>query len=152
MVADADPFLVVDVNITSVDFSSLMSNKNLCVRTNKSKVNLLQVFCPREKQLVHATQGMSNLKIDRSVTSNRYSSAKSYGRSTLIQGNNVHVNKGKSVAYPLEKLVFSCKEILRKEPPKPIQENSNSEDDTICEKCSQILAKCFANSSKEENS
>jgi hypothetical protein len=29
MAANADLFLVVDVNITSVDFSSLMSNKNL---------------------------------------------------------------------------------------------------------------------------
>jgi hypothetical protein len=128
-----------------------MPNKNLYVRTNKSKVNLLQVFCPQEKQLVQATQGMGNLKIDRLVTSNRYSSAKSYGRSTSIQGNNVHLNKGKSVAYPLGKPAFSYKEILRKEPPKPIKESSNSEDDTICEKCSKILAKCFANSSQEEN-
>ena len=70
MVVDADPFPVVDVNTTSVDFNSLMPNKILCVRTSKSKVNLLQVFCPQEKQLIQATQGMSNLKIDRSVTSN----------------------------------------------------------------------------------
>jgi hypothetical protein len=54
------------------------------------------------------------------------------------------------VAYPIEEPVFSYKVILRKEPPKPMQESSNSEDDTICEKCSQILPKCFAKS-KEEN-
>ena len=40
----AVPF--VDVNTTSVNFSLLIPNKNLCVKTNKSKVNLLQVFCP----------------------------------------------------------------------------------------------------------
>ncbi len=74
MAIDADTFPVVDVNTTSVDFSLLMPNKNLYVRTNKSKVNLLQVFCPQEKQLIQAMQGMSNLKIDRSVTSNRYNS------------------------------------------------------------------------------
>ena len=55
MVVDADPFPVVDVNTTSVDFNSLMPNKILCVRTSKSKVNLLQVFCPQEKQLIQAT-------------------------------------------------------------------------------------------------
>jgi hypothetical protein len=85
---------------------------------------------------------MSNLKIDRSFTSNQYNLAKSYGKSTSIQGNTVHIDKGKSVTYPIEKPVFSYKEILRKEPPKPKQENS--EDDTICERCSHILAKCFA--------
>ena len=114
MAVDADLFHVVDVNTTSVDFSFLMPNKNLCVRTNKSKVNLLQVFCPQEKQLIQATQGMSNLKINRSVTSNRYNSAKLYGKSTLIQVNNVHIDKGKSVAYPIEEPVFSYKEILGK--------------------------------------
>ena len=71
MAVDANLFPVVDVNTTSVDFRSLIPSKNLCVKTNKFKVNLLQVFCPQEKQLVQATQGMSNLKIDRSVTSNR---------------------------------------------------------------------------------
>ena len=85
---------------------------------------------------------MSNLKIDRSVTSNRYNSAKLYGKSTLIQVNNVHIDKGKSVAYPIEEPVFSYKAILKKEPPKPKQENS--ENDIICERCSHILAKCFA--------
>jgi hypothetical protein len=120
MAVDANPFLVVDVNTTFVDFNSLMPNKNLCVRTNKFKVNLLQVFCPQEKQLIQATQGMTNLKVDRLVTSNRYNSAKSYGKSPSIQGNNVHIDKGKSVAYPIEEPVFSYKEILRKEPPKPM--------------------------------
>jgi hypothetical protein len=52
MAIDPNLFLVVDVNTTSVDFSSLISNENLCVKTNKSKVNLLQVFCLQEKQLV----------------------------------------------------------------------------------------------------
>jgi formylmethanofuran dehydrogenase subunit E len=94
-----------------------------------------------------ATQGMSNLKIDRSVTSNRYKLAKSYGNSTSIQGNNVHIDKGKSVAYPIEEPVFSYKAILKKEPPKPKQENR--EDDTICERCSHILAKCFAKPKKK---
>jgi hypothetical protein len=56
MAVDADPFPFVDVNTTSVDFSSLIPNKNLRVKTNKSKVNLLQVFCPQEKKLVRATQ------------------------------------------------------------------------------------------------
>ena len=85
---------------------------------------------------------MSNLKIDRSVTSNRYNLAKSYGKSTLIQGNTFHIDKGKNVTYPIEEPIFSYKEILRKEPPKPKQENS--ENDIICERCSHILAKCFA--------
>ena len=38
MAVDANSFPVLDVNTTSVDFSSLMPNKNLCVRTNKSDV------------------------------------------------------------------------------------------------------------------
>ena len=84
MATDAHLFPIVDVNTKSVDFSLLIPSKNSYVKTNKSKVNLLQVFCPQEKQLVQATQGMSNLQIDRSTTSNRYKSAKSYGRSTSI--------------------------------------------------------------------
>jgi hypothetical protein len=47
MAVDADPFPFVDVNTTFVDFSSLIPNKNLCVETDRSKVNLLQVFCPQ---------------------------------------------------------------------------------------------------------
>jgi hypothetical protein len=92
---------------------------------------------------------MSNLKIDRSVTSNRYNSAKLHCRSTSIQGNNVHIDKGKSMAYPIEEPAFSYKEILKKEPPKPRQENS--EDDTICERCSHILAKCFVKTKEKDN-
>ena len=50
MAVDTDPFPVVDVNTTPIDFSSLMpKKKNLCLKTSKSKVNLLQVFCPQEK-------------------------------------------------------------------------------------------------------
>jgi hypothetical protein len=56
MAVDADPFPFVDVNTTSSDFSSLIPKKNLHVKTNKSKVNLLQVFGPQEKQLVRATK------------------------------------------------------------------------------------------------
>uniref|UniRef100_A0A2N9ILQ9 Uncharacterized protein n=1 Tax=Fagus sylvatica TaxID=28930 RepID=A0A2N9ILQ9_FAGSY len=99
-----------DVNTTVVNFSSLMPSKNLCVKTNMSKVNLL---------------------------------------STSIQGNNVHIDKGKSMAYPIEEPAFSYKEILKKEPPKPRQENS--EDDTICERCSHILAKCFVKTKEKDN-
>jgi hypothetical protein len=46
------------------------------------------------------------------------------------------------VAYPIEQSTFSYKEILRREPPKPSQENGKG--DTICERCSHILAICFA--------
>ena len=53
------------------------------------------------------------------------------------------------MAYPIEQPAFSYKEILRREPSKPNQEDS--EDDTICKRCSHILAKCFAKT-KEENS
>ena len=149
MAIDVDLFPIVDVNTTSVDFSSLIPNKNLCVKINKSKVNLLQVLCPQEKQLVQATQGMSNLRIDQSTTSNQNNSAKSYGRSTSIQGNNVHLDKGKSVAYPIEQPTFSYEEILRRESPKCSQEDG--EDDTICEKCSHILAKCFTKTKEEDS-
>ena len=149
MAIDVDLFPIVDVNTTSIDFSLLIPNKNLCVKINKSKVNLLQVLCPQEKQLVQATQGMSNLRIDQSTTSNQNNSAKSYGRSTSIQGNNVHLDKGKSVAYPIEQPTFSYEEILRRESPKCSQEVG--EDDTICEKCSHILAKCFTKTKEEDS-
>ena len=56
MAVDADHFPFVDVNTTFDDFSSLIPKKNLHVKTNKSKVNLLQVFCSQEKQLVRATK------------------------------------------------------------------------------------------------
>jgi hypothetical protein len=92
---------------------------------------------------------MSNLRIKRSTTSNRNNSAKTNGRSTSIQGNNVHIDKGKSVAYPIEQPAFSYKEMLRKEPPKVSLEND--EDDTICERCSHILAKCFSKTKKEDS-
>jgi hypothetical protein len=46
MAVDADPFPFVNVNTTSVDLSSLIPYKNLHVKTNKSKVNLLQALCP----------------------------------------------------------------------------------------------------------
>ena len=46
MAVDADPFPFVDVNTTSVDLSSLIPYTNLHVKTNKSKVNLLQALCP----------------------------------------------------------------------------------------------------------
>jgi hypothetical protein len=59
------------------------------------------------------------------------------------------LTKGKSVAYPIEQPAFTYKEILKREPPKPSQEDS--EDDIICERCSHILAKCFAKT-KEGNS
>ena len=57
MAVDADPFPFVDVNTISVDLSSLMPHKNLHIKNNKSKVNLLQAFGPQERQLV---QEMSN--------------------------------------------------------------------------------------------
>uniref|UniRef100_A0A2N9EV97 Uncharacterized protein n=1 Tax=Fagus sylvatica TaxID=28930 RepID=A0A2N9EV97_FAGSY len=149
MAIDADPFPFVDVNTTSVDFSSLIPNKNLCFKTNKSKVNLLQVFCPQGKQLVQATQEMSNLRIERSIASDRNNSAKTNGRNTSIQCNNVHVDKRKSVAYPIEQPIFSYKEILRKEPPKVSLEDK--EDDTICERCNHILAKFFSKTKREDS-
>uniref|UniRef100_A0A2N9FYZ2 Uncharacterized protein n=1 Tax=Fagus sylvatica TaxID=28930 RepID=A0A2N9FYZ2_FAGSY len=71
------------------------------------------------------------------------------GKSTSIQGYNVHIDKGKSVAYPIEQPAFSYKEILRREPPKPSQEDS--EDDTICERYSHILAKCFTKTKEEDS-
>ena len=46
MAVDTDPFPFVDVNTTSVDLSSLMPHKNLHIKNNKSKVNLLQAFGP----------------------------------------------------------------------------------------------------------
>ena len=49
---DADPFPFVDVNTTSVDLSSLMPHRNLCVENNKVKVNSLKAFGPQERQLV----------------------------------------------------------------------------------------------------
>jgi hypothetical protein len=78
MAVDADPFPFVDVNTTSVDFSSLMPHRNLYVKNNKVKVNSLQVFGPQEGQLV---QEMSSLKIERSATTRQSSSAKVSGRS-----------------------------------------------------------------------
>jgi hypothetical protein len=32
-----------------------------------------------------------------------------------------------------------------------MQDSSNSEDDTICERCSHILAKCFAKIEEEDS-
>ena len=52
MAVDADPFPFVDVNTTSVDLSSLMPHRNLCVENNKVKVNSLKAFGPQERQLV----------------------------------------------------------------------------------------------------
>ena len=149
MAIDVDPFPFVDVNTTSVDFCSLIPNKNLRIKTNKSKVNLLQAFCPQEKQLIRATQELSNLRIERSTTLNKSNSAKANGRSISIQGNNVHVDKGKSVAYLIEQPTFSYKEMLREEPPKVSAEDN--EDDTICERCSHILAKCFSKTKKKDS-
>jgi hypothetical protein len=78
MAVDVDPFPFVDVNTTSFDLSSLMPHKNLHIKNNKSKVNLLKAFGPQERQLV---QEMSNLKIERSATTGQSSSAKMSGMS-----------------------------------------------------------------------
>jgi hypothetical protein len=146
MAVDADPFPFVDVNTTSVDLSSLMPHRNLYVKNNKVKVNSLQTFGPQERQLVRK---MSSLKIERSAITRQSSSAKVSGRSLSIQDNNVHTNKGKNVACPTEQPIISYKEMLRKEPQKI---NSESEgDNTICERCSYILAKCFFKTKKEDD-
>ena len=146
MVVDIDPFPFVDVNITSVDLSSLMPHRNLYIKNNKVKVNSLQTFGPQERQLVRE---MSNLKIERSAITRQSSSAKVSGMSLSIQDNNVHIDKGKNVACPTEQPIISYKEMLRKEPQKI---NSESEEDnTICERCSHILAKCFSKTKKEDD-
>jgi hypothetical protein len=129
MAVDADPFPFVDVNTTSVDFSSLMPHRNLYVKNNKVKVNSLQVFGPQERQLV---QEMSSLKIKRSATTRQSSSAKVSGRSLSIQDNNVHADKGKNVARLTKQSIISYKEMLRKEPLKINSEGD--EDNTICER------------------
>ena len=146
MVVDADPFPFVDVNTTSVDLSSLMPHRNLYVKNNKVKVNSLQAFGPQERKLVRE---MSSLKIERSTTTRQSSSAKVSGRSLSIQDNNVHANKGKNVTHPTEQPIISYKEMLRKE---PLKINSESdEDNTICERCSHILAKCFSRTKKKDD-
>jgi hypothetical protein len=146
MAIDADPFPFVDVNTTSIDLSSLMPQKNLHVENNKSKVNSLKAFGPQERQLVRE---MSNLKIERSATTSQSSSAKVSGRSLSIQDNNVHADKGKNVVHPTGQPIISYKEMLRKEPLKVSLESD--EDDTICERCSHILIKCFARTKKEDD-
>ena len=146
MAVDADPFPFVDVNTISVDLSSLMPHKNLHIKNNKSKVNLLQAFGPQERQLV---QEMSNLKIERSVTTGQSSSAKVNGMSLSIKDNNVHADKRKNVACPIGQPIIFYKEMLRKEPLKVSSESD--EDDTIYERCSHILAKCFSRTKKEDN-
>ena len=146
MAVDTDPFPFVDVNTTSVDLSSLMPHRNLHVKNNKSKVNSLQAFGPQERQLVRE---MNNLKIERSATTSQSSSAKVSGKSLSIQDNNVHADKGKNVARPIEQPIISYKEMLRKE---PLKINSESdEDNTISERCSHILAKCFSRTKKEDD-
>uniref|UniRef100_A0A2N9H4H4 Uncharacterized protein n=1 Tax=Fagus sylvatica TaxID=28930 RepID=A0A2N9H4H4_FAGSY len=92
---------------------------------------------------------MSNLKIERSATTGQSSLAKVSGRSLSIQDNNVHANKGKNIACPIGQPIISYKEILRKEPLKVSLESD--EDDTICERYSRILAKCFSRTKKEDN-
>jgi hypothetical protein len=146
MTVDADPFPFVDVNTTSVDLSSLMPHKNLCIENNKVKINSLQTFGPQERQLVRE---MNSLKIERSIITRQGSSAKVSGRSLSIQDNNVHTDKGKNVACPTKQPIITYKEMLRKEPQ---QINSESdEDNTICERCSHILAKCFSKTKKEDD-
>ena len=145
MAVDADPFPFVDVNTTSVDLSSLMPHRNLCVENNKVKVNSLQAFGPQERQLVRE---MSSLKIERSAIARQGSLAKVSGRSLSIQDNNVHTDKGKNVACPIKQPIISYKEMLRKEPQKI---NSESEDNTIYERCSHILAKFFSKTKKEDD-
>ena len=146
MAVDADPFPFVDVNTTSVDLSSLMPHRNLFVKNNKVKVNSLQAFGPQERQLVRE---MSSLKIERSAITRQSSSAKVSGRSLSIQDNNVHTDKGKNVACPTEQPIISYKEMLRKEPQKINSESD--ENNTICERCSHILAKCFSRTKKEDD-
>uniref|UniRef100_A0A2N9F3D7 Peptidase A2 domain-containing protein n=1 Tax=Fagus sylvatica TaxID=28930 RepID=A0A2N9F3D7_FAGSY len=92
---------------------------------------------------------MSNLKIERLATTGQSSLAKVSGRSLSIQDNNVHANKGKNVACPIGQPIISYKEMLRKEPLKV--SSKSDEDDTICERCSHILAKCFSRTKKEDN-
>ena len=146
MAVDIDPFPFVDVNTTSVDLSSLMPHRNLYVKNNKTKINSLQALGPQEKQLVRE---MSSLKIERSATTSQSSSAKLSGRSLSIQDNNVHANKGKNVARLAVQPIISYKEMLRK---KPLKINSESdEDNTIYERCSHILAKCFSRTKKEDD-
>ena len=123
-----------------------MPHKNLHIKSNKSKVNLLQAFGPQERQLV---QEMSNLKIERSVTTGQSSSAKVSGMSLSIKDNNVHADKRKNVACPIGQPIIFYKEMLRKEPLKVSSESD--EDDTIYERCSHILAKCFSRTKKEDN-
>ena len=90
---------------------------------------------------------MSSLKIERSATTRQSSLAKISGRSLSIQDNNVHVDKEKNVARPTEQPIIFYKEMLRKE---SLKINSESdEDNTICERCSHILAKCFFRLKKE---
>ena len=146
MAIDADPFPFVDVNTISVDLSSLMPHRNLYVKNNETKVNSLQAFGPQERQLVRE---MSSLKIERSVTTRQSSSAKVSGRSLSIQDNNVHADKGKNVACPTEQPIISYKEMLRKEPQKINSESD--ENNTICERYSHILAKCFSKTKKEDD-
>jgi hypothetical protein len=53
------------------------------------------------------------------------------------------------VARPTEQPIISYKEMLRKE---TLKINSESdEDNTICERCSHILAKCFSRTKKEDD-
>ena len=92
---------------------------------------------------------MSSLKIERSAITRQGNSAKVSGRSLSIHGNNVHTDKGKNVVCPTEQSIISYKEMLKKEPQKI---NSESEEDnTICERCSHILAKCFSKTKKEDD-
>jgi hypothetical protein len=146
MTVDADPFPFVDVNTTSVDLSSLMPHRNLYVKNDKAKVNSLQAFGSQERQLVRA---MSSLKIERSATKRQSSSAKVSGRSLSIQDKNVHTDKGKNVACLTEQPIISYKKMLRKEPQKINSESDK--DNTICERCSHILAKCFSRTKKEDD-
>ena len=92
---------------------------------------------------------MSSLKIERSATTSQSSSTKVSGRSLSILDNNVHVDKGKNVACPTEQPIIFYKKMLRKEPQKINSESD--EDNTICERCSHILAKCFSRTKKEDD-
>uniref|UniRef100_A0A2N9END3 Retrotransposon gag domain-containing protein n=1 Tax=Fagus sylvatica TaxID=28930 RepID=A0A2N9END3_FAGSY len=92
---------------------------------------------------------MSSLKIERSATARQSSSAKLSGRSFWIQDNNVHADKGKNMAGPTEQPIISYKEMLRREPQKINPESD--EDNTICERCNHILAKCFFRTKKEDD-
>jgi hypothetical protein len=146
MAVDADPFPFVDVNTTAVDLSSLMPHRNLYIKSNKTKVNSLQVVGPQERQLVRE---MGSLKIERSASTKQSSSARIGGRSLLIQDNNVHADKGRNAAPPTKQPVISYKEMLKKEPQQINLESD--EDNTICERCSHILAKCFSKTKKEDD-